>query len=204
MFAFANFTNRRMDMALPKGLEGRKWRPFRGQWAEGRSLDPYEVVVGTTDERGAGLETYAETQKLVDGLEYERTHRDNQILEKYLSVEAVASSGKIRLYKLIDGIHDVVGWLAKGKGQWAEFSFAKTPVGFSRVRVYGSGLDGMKVLIHNGGEWKELVPKSVKSEKYMRELDFGTEESASKMRLSFSAATVELYELEIPVLANKE
>ena len=198
MFAFANFTNRRLDMALPKGLEDRKWRPFRGQWAEGRALEPYEVVVGTTDERGAGLETYAETQKLVDGLEYERTHRDNQILEKYLSAEAVASSGKIRLYKLIDGTRDVIGWLGKGKSLWAEFSFAGNPVRFSRVRVYGSGLDGMKVSICNGGEWKELEPKEVKSEKYMRELDFGTVESAEKMRLSFSAATVELYELEIP------
>lgn len=198
MFAFANFTNKRLDMALPKGLEDRKWHPFRGQWAEGRALEPYEVVVGTTDERGTDLETYAEAQKLVDGQEYERTHRDNQILEKYLAVEATSSNGKVRLYKLVDGIHDVLGWLAKGKDHWAEFSFTDNPVIFSRVRVYGSGLDGMKVSIRKGGEWKELEPKAVKTEKYMRELDFGTVESTVKMRLSFSAATVELYELEIP------
>lgn len=204
MFALANFTGGKLDIPLPESLKGRKWRPFRGQRAKGRALEPYQVVVGTTDERDAGLETYAETQKLVDGLEYERTHRDNQILEKYMSVGFASSPpvGETRFYKLIDGTRDVIGWHAREAKPWIELSFAERPVSFSRVRVYGSGIRDMRVSIRKGGEWKGLAPKSVKAEKYMRELDFGSVESTVKMRLSFPAAKgatdVELYEVEVP------
>lgn len=202
MFALANFTNRRLDVPLPKGLKDRKWRPFRGQWAEERALEPYEVIVGVTCERGTGLATYAETQAFIDKLEHERTHRDSQILEKYLDVDFASSTGVTTFYKLLDGVHDVVGWCAKAKDPWVEFSFTKEPVRFSRLRLYGSGIENMKVSIRKGGEWRVLEPKSVRSEKYVRELDFGETLSTVKMHISFPSkkrgSNVELYEFEIP------
>ena len=204
MFALANFTSERKRIPLPNGLSDRKWHPFRGQWAEGRALEPYEVVVGVTEERGSELETYAEALALVKKLEYERTHRDNQILEKYMALGFAASNGNTRFFRLVDGVRDVLGWSAKAKEPWVEFSFLERPLQFSRVRVYGSGLENMKVMIRQGGEWKELSPKSSTAEKYMRELYFGDVHSTVKMRLSFPAergnSDVELYEVEIPAV----
>ena len=201
MFALANFTAERREVALPKCLADRRWRPFRGQRATGRALGPYEVVVGVTNERGAGLETYAETQALIDRTEHERTHRDNQILERYLDIDFVSSTGSMTFYKLVDGTRDVVGWLAKAKAPWVEFSFKKEPVRFSVLRLYGSGLDSVKVSVRKGGEWKGIAPRTVKAEKYMRELDFGEVQSTVKLRISFpsnAGSSVELYELELP------
>ena len=201
MFALANLTAKRREVALPKGLADRKWLPFRGQRATGRVMQPYEVVVGVTNERGVELETYGETQEFIDKLEYERTHRDNQILESYLDIDFVSSTGKTTFYKLVDGTLDVVGWHAKAENPWVEFSFNKNPVCFSRLRLYGSGIDRMKVSVRKRGEWKDIEPKSVKAEKYMRELDFGEVHSTVKLRISFpskSGANVELYELELP------
>ena len=202
MFALANFTNRRLELAIPKGLEGRKWRPFRGQRAKGGVLEPYEVVVGTTDVRDEGLETYAETKALVDKLEYERTHRDNQMLEKYLELGVASSNARGGFYKLVDGTRDVIGWSAKAKDPWIEFSFADRPARFSRLIVYGSGLANMKVSVRKGGEWKDLEAKSEKSGKYVRELDFGEVCTTVKMRISFPSgkgvSDVELYEVELP------
>ena len=119
--------------------------------------------------RGKGLATYAETQALIDKLEHERTHRDSQVLEKYLDIDFASSTGATKSYKLLDGVRDVVGWCAKAKDPWVEFSFTKEPMRFSRLRLYGSGIENMKVSIRKGGDWKELEPKSVRSEKYMRQ-----------------------------------
>lgn len=206
MFALANFTSERRRIPLPNGLSDRKWRPFRGQWAEERAMEPYEVVVGVTEERGSDMETYAEVQSLVEKLEYERTHRDNQLLEEYMAVGFASSNGKTRFYKLLDGTRDVLGWSDKAKEPWAEFVFAEKPVRFSSVRVYGSGLENLKVLIRKDGEWKELSPKSATAEKYMRELYFGDVHSTVKMRLSFPAtrgvSSVELYEVELPAIRD--
>jgi hypothetical protein len=165
-------------------------------------LSPYEVVVGTTDGRGEGLPTYAETLAIVEAAEAERTGRDNQLLGKERSLGFASSNGKTRFYKLVDGTRDVLGWSAKEKEPWVEFSFAEGPVSFSRLRVYGSGLENMAVSIRRDGEWKTLEPKAVQTEKYMRELDFGETATTVRMRLSFPAAkgasNVELYEVEIP------
>ena len=208
MFALANFTAERRDIPLPKGLSDRKWRPFRGQRAKGGVLEPYEVVVGTTDVRDEGLETYAEAKAVVDKQEHERTHRDNQMLEKYLELGFAASNGRSGFYKLVDGTRDVIGWYARDKNPWVEFSFAGKPARFSRLRVYGSGLANMKVSIRKGGEWKELTSKAVESGKYVRELDFGAVYSTVKMRISFPSgkgvSDVELYEVELPATKDEE
>lgn len=226
MFALANFTNERKTFEVA-GLDGR-FRPFRSNKALPTTtppptptptpsptptptptptpltftLSPYEVVVGTTGGRGADLPTYAETLAIVEAAEAERTGRDNQLLGKERSLGFASSNGKTRFYKLVDGTRDVLGWSAKEKEPWVEFSFAEGPVSFSRLRVYGSGLENMAVSIRRDGEWKTLEPKTVQTEKYMRELDFGETATTVRIRLSFPAekgvSIVELYEVEVP------
>lgn len=212
MFALVNFTAKSRTVAVP-GLAG-TFREFRGDRtftpsdaSRGFAMRPFEVLVGTTDRRGEGLPTYAETSALVDRMEHERTHRDNQLLEKYADV-GFASSGASRVfYKLIDGVRDMYAWgeSAPANGAYVEFSFPDKPIRFSRVRVYGSGIDGMGVSIRKGGEWKSLKPKNVTTGEWMRELDFGAVETTVKIRVSFSkgakgAPPVELYEVEIPAV----
>ena len=204
MFALVNLTSYRQPVTLPAALSDRQWLPFRGQWAAGRALEPYEVVVGVTEERGGDLPTYSQTQALISKLEGERTGRDNQILEKYKTTSFAASNGKGKFYKLIDGTRDVWGWGVKAKSPWVELSFTEKPVAFSRLRVYGSGLEGMKVSIRSGGEWKDIAAKKVTREKYCTDLDFGETLTTVKLRITFGGgdkrADVELYEIELPSL----
>ena len=213
MFVLVNMLPQAQTVSVP-GLKG-KFREFRGTRSFetglifGRTmapfaLEPFGVIVGTTDVRDAGLETYAEAKALVDRQEYERTHRDNQILEKYTEIDYASSNGGKNFYKLIDGVHDVWAWYqGHSKNPYVEFSFPEKPLVFSKVRVYGNHLEGLHVSIRKGGAWKDLTAKSVKTEKWMRELDFGAVESTVKIRLSFSDGkksieNLELYEIEIP------
>ena len=102
MFVLANFTNERKTFEV-KGLDG-NFRPFRSRRTFGSSttfeLAPFEVVIGTTKVRDNGLSTYEELKASVEKQEYERTHRDNQLLEKYRTLPGVN-------YKLIDGVRDM-------------------------------------------------------------------------------------------------
>ena len=215
MFALINFTPKSRTVAVP-GLRG-TFHEFRGdrtfgpsEAAGGFAMKPFEVLVGTTDRRGEGLPTYAETSALVDRMEHERTHRDNQLLEKYAEVGFASSGSTKSFYKLIDGVRDVLAWgggRPSAKGAYVEFSFPDKPLRFSKVRVYGSGLDGMGVSIRSGGEWKSLEPKNVTTGEWMRELDFGAVEATVKIRISFPKGAkktppVELYEVEIPAVVS--
>ncbi len=150
----------------------------------------------------AGLASLADTERLIEGLEHERTHRDNQLLENYTGLAFASSIAQKNFYKLIDGVRDVYAWCQRWtKDPYVEFAFPAGPVAFSRVRVYGTGLDGMTVRIRKGGAWQTLEPRGSKEEKYMRELDFGETQSTVKVRISFpseKSKTTELYEVEIP------
>ncbi len=214
MFVLVNMKPEARTVTVP-GLAG-GFREFRGKRTFDLSasrppafgLQPFEVIVGTTDARDAGLETYAEADALVGREEYARTHRDNQLLEKYVEIDYASSNAGKNFYKLIDGVRDVLAWSQRyAKEPYVEFSFPKKPLAFSKVRVYGAGLDGLNVKIRKGGEWKALVPKSARSEKWMRELDFGEPETTVRIRIAFSdgrkqVKEVELYEIEIPDVAG--
>jgi hypothetical protein len=209
MVVAVNFTPEKQTASFP-GVKG-VLREFRGErifnlQSSAVNLDPFEVVIATTDERGKGLESFkAMAQRVAEG-ETERLSRDNQILEKHGDVVITSnmdgSSGKF--YKLIDGCRDM--WAAYSvwkDAPFVEMSFPHfTPV-FEKLRVYGYGLDQMKVENRCAGEWQTLEPKSVKTEKWLRELDFGEPVRTVALRFSFPAPKrtrneIELYEIELP------
>ena len=171
------------------------------------ALGPFEVLVLTTKKRDAGLESRADCVARIAKLEYERMHRDNQLLERYddivveSNMEANFGGGS---YKLFDGTHEMIARESKWKPDpFVEMSFANFRPRFRKVRVYGWGLDALTVEIRRDGAWTKLTPASVRTEKYMRELDFGETVSTVRMRLSFpakkgAANEVEIYEIELP------
>ena len=80
---------------------------------------------------------------------------------------------------------------------------------WEEVDIFSGGLSPFRNLcqiiilaIWKDGAWVPLTPKAVKTEKWMRELDFGERVSAEKLRLTFadgkkSIPKLEVYEVEI-------
>lgn len=213
LFVLVNMTAERREVSvagLPEDFaEFRGARRFRGK-GKSFALKPLEVVIGTTKPRDAGLPTFAETKALIDREEFARTHRDNQLLEKYTQIAYASCVTSKNFYKLIDGIRDMYAWhQSNSPDPFVEFSFPERPVSFSKVRVYGDGIEGMNVSVRSGGAWVKLVPRGVKTGKWMRELDFGEVATTVKMRISFSdgkkvVRNVELYEIEVPFVKEGE
>ena len=76
-------------------------------------------------------------------LEAERTHRNNQLLERYDDI-AVESNMDANFgggsYKLFDGTHEMIARESNGRGgPFIEMAFAHFLPRFRKVRVYGIG-----------------------------------------------------------------
>ena len=220
MFAVVNFTGAEKTVAI-KGLDG-DYKPFRsklkgfgrvapnGQDARSPGVEvelkPFGVVIGTRKTRDAGLPTYDETVALVARQEYERSHRDNQFLEKYDELAGHWTSS----FKLIDGVRDVRAW----GNRWAkshdfDFAFLDRPIRFSKVRLYGTEVAAVKVSVRRNGEWQPLTPKSERREGLMTELDFGETLKTVKLRVTAVHAApnktdMEIYEIEVPHVAGDD
>lgn len=170
-------------------------------------LKPHETMILTTKKRDEGLESLADCAARIEKLEYERTHRDNQLLERYddivvdSNMESNFGGGS---YKLFDGTHMMIARESKFRADpFIEMAFAHFRPHFRKVRVYGAGLDALTAEIRKDGAWVKLVPVSVRTEKYMRELDFGRDLSTVRLRISSPAKpgdsnAVEIYEIELP------
>ena len=203
MFALVNFTNQKKSFEV-KGLDG-SFRPFRSQRVipvrsststSNFVLNPFEVVVGTLKKRDEGLPTVEETTAMIARREYERTHRDNQLLEKYGMFPDVG-------YKLIDGVRDMYAfgkrWIASKD---FEIAFPDRPVRFSKVRVYGANIKEVRVAVERDGVWAPVEVENRRPEKYCVEADAGGTVEAAKLRVTVVPAdknkNLELYELEVP------
>lgn len=198
MFVLANFTNERKTFEV-KGLDG-DFRPFRSRRTFGSSttfeLAPLEVVIGTTKERDRGLSTYEELKASVEKQEYERTHRDNQLLEKYRTLPGIK-------YKLIDGVRDMHAF---GK-RWCEsqdfdLAFTDRTIRFSKVRVWGTNIKEVKLSVRKGGERTPIEAGFTHPERFFFEADVGKVIETAKLRVTVVAADknkeLEVYELEVP------
>ena len=219
MFVLVNFTPRPRRIALP-GVTG-SFREFRGTrtWRTdgplGRTLEPIELrpletVVACTADHDAGLPSLAEVRALVDRQEAERKGRDNQLRGRYDDLVA-DSNMKANFgggfYKLIDGTRDMLAryasWMTNAQ---IEVSFTKFTPRFSKVRVWGAGIETLAVDVRQGGAWRTLTPRSAVREKWMTELDFGDPVTTVKMRFRFPMKPgknrIEVYELELPNCAD--
>ena len=205
-----NFTQKpvtvRLDGAKGEFLEFRAERTFRFG-SEPVTLQPLETLVATTKRHDLDLAPRAEIVRRIAEKEAERVGRDNQLLERYDDVTAASNMGSFfggGVYKLIDGVRDMMARESKGKPDaWLELSFRSFRPSFDKVRVFGFGVRRMTVEIPHDGGWRTLEPVSRKNGKYSCELDFGKAFTAERIRLSFPAKVgeenaIEIYEVELP------
>lgn len=210
MFALVNFTTEPKTVKVP-GLKGR-YAEFRGTRTfdlDGTSelaLEPLESLIACEKPRGVGLKTYAQQQKDIDALEYARTHRGNQLLgqHKILNSGIKTSSGKRGGWrndsiKLFDGILDVIAWAdPKPHEKFYEISFAKLPVAFDTLRVWGTETEGMTLKIRDGEAWTDLKPASETREGTCVTFTFASKLNPAGLRLEFPKnKNVEIYEIEL-------
>jgi len=197
MFVLVNMTNAPKSVTLDN-LSG-KWLEFRGERTfEGNSfeLKPFEVIIGTSTKKDAGLPTYAETEALVDKLEYERTHRGSVLFDRWRDVTVTASSSTSK-YKLFDGVIDNLGWdQVSGDDKFYEVEFTGFRPEFSKYVVYGWNLEGTELKVRNGGELS--VPEIAEKieEEFCTTFIFKEKIKPEAVRLEFKQDRIELYEIE--------
>lgn len=209
LLAVLNFTQNPVRVRLP-GLAGefceyRCGRALKFGNRQGEvSLKPLESLIALTSDRDRSLKTLADTRAEIARIEYERTHRDNQLFEREGEIAAVTSNGKRGGHwdsarKLFDGNRVVTAWRQKGgRERFYELVFSKFVPEFDTVSLYGSGIEGYVVRIREDGRWRALVPEKVERDGYRITYRFGKKLSTVRFRLEFPLNDVEVYELELP------
>ena len=196
MFVVANLVDEPQKVTLD-GISG-TWYNFRhGATITGNTfeLKPFEVVVGTSKVRDAGLPTYQETVALIDKLEYQRTHTGSLFFERQLDMVINGMPGKGR-YKLFDGIPDNYGWECNGKDKYLEMDITKFRPTISKLVVHGFQIDDMVLKVRNDGELTVPAVAEVKDEEFSKTFVFAEPISPDAVRLEFGEHRVELYEIE--------
>lgn len=213
MFVVVNFTTAPRIIRLPQ-MAG-NFREFRGQrkWRGGETvkLAPFETIVACTATHDKGLKSLAEVRKLIAKQEAERKGRDNQLRGRYDDLVVTSNMKPCfggAFYKLIDGTRDMLGrysdWITNA---YIEVAFPKFTPRFTKVRVYGMGIENLSIDVRKGGAWRTLKPINVKRKKWMTELEFGAPVTTVKMRFNFPLTQgkrhIEIYELELPRCKGK-
>ena len=203
MFVLANLVDQPHTVTLDS-VSG-AWYNFRhGGTITGNTfgLKPYEVVIGTSKVRDAGLPTYQETAALVDKLEYERTHTGSLFFGREADMIINGKPGSMNgspgkgHYKLFDGVRDNYGWDCSGTGKYFEMDITKLAVTFSKVVIHGYQIDDVVLKIRNNGELSVPVVKEVKDEEFSKTYIFAEPISPDALRFEFGEHRVELYEIE--------
>ena len=196
MFVLANLVDEPQAVTLD-GISG-TWHNFRhGGTITGNTfeLKPYEVVIGTSKVRDAGLPAYQEVSALIDKLEYQRTHTGSVFFDRHTEMTINGTSGNGR-YKLFDGISDNYAWECNGEGKYLEMDITKFRPTFSKVVVHGFQIDDMELKLRSNGELAVPAIKEVKTGEYCKTFVLAEPVSPDCLRLEFGAHRVELYEIE--------
>ncbi|MBQ6597058.1 MAG: hypothetical protein IJH79_05850, partial [Lentisphaeria bacterium] len=182
------------------GISGR-FKEFRGpRQFDGfdLTLEPLEVVIAANRKMDQGLPALSEIRDKVDTAEKKRISTKNLLFNRHLEIECSASSPIWRTRKLFDGVEDNLGWYENWKKEkFFELAFPKFVPRFSKIRLCGRNLDGVKVKIRKRGEWKTLEPKKQDSGLYFVELDYGQTWSTVKICFDFPKNQIELYEIAL-------
>ena len=198
LFVLVNFTQE-PQTATVDGISG-TWKEFRhNRTFAGNTfeLKPLEVLIGTSTVMDKDMPTYQETAALVDKLEYERTHRENLLFNRYQEIDVVASRGTNK-YKLFDGILDNHGWEHIGEGEkFYELDLTKIKPTFTRVSVYGCNVGNAELKFRNNGELSAAAVKEVQTEAYAKTFLLEAPISPDGLRFEFDAHKIELYEIEV-------
>ena len=209
MFVAVNLCEKELKGVRLNGVKGR-FMEFRGQRTFGGGgeivldLKPFEVVVATTKKMDDGYEPLARVKARERRLEYERTHRDNQILGKASELQFAASKPLGLQVKIADGMIVQQAELFRGGNPWYEIAFPKEPVVFRDIRVYGENLENTTVKIRRFGKWIDLKPVASSYEGYTLSLAFAEDVRTSRVRFEFHKDMANLYEIEFPKLKGRK
>ena len=196
MFVLANLVDEPQTVTL-EGLSG-TWYNFRhGDMITGNTfeLKPYEVVIGTSKVRDAGLPTYQEVEALVNKLEYERTHTGSLFFDREREMVINGKRGN-GYYKLFDGVSDNYAFECNGAGKYFEMDITKLGVTFSKVVIHGFQIDDVELKVRNNGELSVPAIKEVKNEQFSKTFLLSEPISPDALRFEFGEHRVELYEIE--------
>jgi hypothetical protein len=161
-------------------------------------LKPFEVVVATTRKMDGGCEPLAEVKARVRKLEYDRTHRDNQLFGKAQKLQFAASKPLGYQTKIADGMLEQRAELLRGKNPWYEIAFPNEPITFSEIRVYGENTEDVTVKVRDMGKWVKLEPVVKTQKGYAVGLSYGKDIRTCRIRFEFHKDKVDLHEIEIP------
>ena len=196
MFVLANLEDEPRTVTLD-GISG-TWYNFRhGGKITGNTfqLKPYEVVIGTSKVRDAGLPTYQETAELVEKLEYQRTHTGSVFFDRHCDMLINGSIANAR-YKLFDGISDNFAWACSGAGKYLEMDISKFKPTFSKVVLHGFQIEDTELKVRNNSELSVPEIKEVKNEQFSKTYILAEPITPDCLRFEFPEHRVEVYEIE--------
>jgi hypothetical protein len=203
MFVLVNFNQTPLTVTVD-GLTG-TWHEFRGnRTISGNTfqLKPLETIVATNVVKDVGLPTYEETAKLIDELEYKRTHRGSLLhdCDPKIKVTASGTSGFCK-NKLFDGMPDnLVCWIRESENNFVQLDLTKVMPTFSKVVIGGWKLETMKLLVKIGEDWVEPATTEITNEEFSKTFLLKESVTADALRMEFhkpDGVLVELYEIEI-------
>lgn len=202
MFVLVNF-NQTPQTVTVDGLSG-AWYEFRhNRTITGNTfaLEPHAVVVGTNVVKDAGLPTYDQTKKLIDELEYARTHTGSLLFDRHNDMKITASGvGASSRFKMFDGVKDNLALqVAKAGERFYELDLTQVKPTFQKVIISGWQLDGIALKLRIGGQLVD-APLAEKKNQELSTVTFLLKESVcpEALRLEFTGPNgMELYEIEV-------
>ena len=199
MFVAVNMTDEPQTVTI-EGISG-TWNEFRhNRTLSGNTfnLKPLEVLIGTTDVEDKGLPTYQEVAKLIDELDYKRTHGGSLLYNRRADIEITASTGTVGWSrKLFDGVDDNLGWAQTSDGEkFMELNLTKVKPAFTKVVVNGFHIEDMKLIFKTGEEVYEPAAQ-VQTGEYSKTYILEQPVSPDVLRMEFFQKRVELYEISL-------
>ena len=199
MFVLVNLTQEPQTVKL-EGLTG-TWYEFRGSrtfTGDTFEIKPLETVIGTNVVKGADLPTYAETAKLIDKLEYERTHTGSLLFDKFNDIK-LSSSGTRGMCKckLFDGMQDnLAGWVQPQPDNYLELDVTKVKPTFTKIVLKGYRIDQAELKLRVGEELIAAPVADTACEEFVKTFQLSEAVTPDGIRFEFQGANVELYEIQ--------
>ena len=199
MFVLVNMVDTPQTVTLD-GISG-NWYNFRhGGSITGNSfaLAPFEVVIGTTEKRDAGLPTYQETVAKIEEAEYARTHGGSLLFDRHRDLRFTASVKTPHARMLFDGVKDNYAIeMPEGEGErFFEIDLTGVKPVFSKVVVHGYQIDDMQMQLRMNGTLSAPAAK-VETGAFSKTFLLDEPTCPDGLRLEFGQRKMELYEIEV-------
>ena len=195
-----NFTQQPQTVTVD-GLSG-TWYEFRGSrtfTGNTFNLKPQETIVATNVVKGADLPTYAETQALIDKLEYARTHRGSLLFDRFMDITVTTSGARgFHKCKLFDGVQDNLScWIRETPDNFMELDLTKVKPTFQKVVLHGWHLEDTVLKFRSGDDLADADVTETVTDEFSKTFLLAEPVTPDNMRFEFGGKLVELYELEV-------